>query len=208
MEKGPNMTRRRVGRSYLTSHQVAQMFMVTPVTVRQWVQKGLLKGMSTAGGHLRFTMSQLESFAKQRGLTMLPLSDGAVRILVVDDDRLHCDVIKRLLGDISSDIVVETAHDGFEAGWKAQVFKPDIILLDLMMPGLDGYEVCQRIKDNPLTRHIRVIAMTGYASGPNVERIVAAGAEECLSKPIETATLISVIGIPPMSRGAPVQRSY
>lgn len=183
-------------RPYMTSHQVAKMFMVTPVTVRQWVQKGLLKGMSTAGGHLRFTMQQIELFARKRGLTMLPQESGTtLRLLIVDDDVAHCQVIKDLLLDVATDIEIETAHDGFEAGWKAQVFKPEVVLLDLMMPGLDGYEVCRWLKSSPVTNHIRIIAMTGFKSKRNVERIIAAGAEECLSKPIDLATLVSAIGL-------------
>lgn len=170
--------------------------MVTPVTVRQWVQKGLLKGMSTAGGHLRFTMQQIELFARKRGLTMLPQESGAtLRVLIVDDDTAHCQVIKDLLMETASDIEIETAHDGFEAGWKAQTFKPEVVLLDLMMPGLDGYEVCRWLKSSPVTNHIRIIAMTGFRSKKNVERIIAAGAEECLSKPIDLGTLVNAIGL-------------
>lgn len=170
--------------------------MVTPVTVRQWVQKGSLKGMNTAGGHLRFTMQQIELFARKRGLTMLPPeNDATLRVLIVDDDADHCQVIKNLLTDVATDIEIETAHDGFEAGWKAQVFKPRVILLDLMMPGLDGYEVCRWLKSSPVTNHIRIIAMTGFKSKKNVERIIAAGAEECLSKPIDIATLVNSIGL-------------
>lgn len=183
-------------RPYMTSHQVARMFMVTPVTVRQWVQKGLLKGMNTAGGHLRFTMQQIELFARKRGLTMLPPeNDATLRVLIVDDDAVYCQVIKNLLTDMAAGIEIETAHDGFEAGWKAQVFKPGVILLDLMMPGLDGYEVCRWLKSSPVTNHMRIIAMTGFNSKKNAERIIGAGAEECLSKPIDLATLANAIGL-------------
>lgn len=179
--------------SYLTSHDVAKMFMVTPVTVRQWVQKGLLQGMSTAGGHLRFTMQQIEVFARKRGLTMIPLEDKSLRILVVDDDKDQCLHIKDLLTKLTN-AEIDTAYDGFEAGWKLQLFKPNVVLLDLTMPGMDGYEVCRLIKSEPQTKHIRVIAMTGFKSKAKTDAIIEAGAEECLPKPVTAETLAEVIG--------------
>ncbi|MCK5092197.1 MAG: response regulator, partial [Gammaproteobacteria bacterium] len=77
---------------------------------------------------------------------------------------------------------------------------PNIVLLDLMMPGLDGFEVCRQLKDNPATSAIRVIAMTGYRTEENVKRIIEAGAEECLVKPIEQDSLLELIGINQVNR--------
>lgn len=84
-------------------------------------------------------------------------------------------------------------HMMVEAGQLITQQQPDIVLLDLKMPGLDGFSVCQRIKQNPQQQSIRIIAITGFADPDNVERILAAGAEQCLSKPIQIQTITQLI---------------
>jgi CheY-like chemotaxis protein len=80
-----------------------------------------------------------------------------------------------------------------------QSFQPDILLLDLMMPRLNGFDVCRQVRGNSDTRHVRVLAMTGYASPSNEHRILSEGAECCLSKPIDEAVLLGAIGVPASS---------
>jgi CheY-like chemotaxis protein len=91
---------------------------------------------------------------------------------------------------------VVLAGDGFAAGRQVESFKPDVLLLDLKMPGLNGFDVCQEIKTNPITRHIRIIAVTGYASAQNRRLILAAGAETCLAKPFQSDELLALLGVP------------
>ena len=79
-------------------------------------------------------------------------------------------------------------------------FKPDTVLLDLRMPGLDGFAVCRQLKTSPATAHIRVIAMTGYAPLESRAAIVEAGAEVCLAKPFTNDQLLGLLGLVP---GAP-----
>jgi len=74
-------------------------------------------------------------------------------------------------------------------------FSPDVVLLDLMMPGMDGFQVCERLKKDSATKNIRVIAMTGYPSAMNTEKILAAGAEICLPKPVDRAQLLELLGV-------------
>ncbi len=185
-------------KSYLTPNEVAELLMVSPVTVRQWAQKGELKAMTTPGGHRRFLIEDVESFARQRGIDLVIRpggKTGGLRIMVVDDDRQLAGFIVELLRSRDPDIVTEISHDGFDAGRKVQMFQPDIILLDLMMPGINGFEVCQILKQDPATRGIRIIAMTGYHARENIDKIIAAGAETCLSKPVDTELLLQAIGI-------------
>lgn len=182
-------------KQYLAPSEVADLLMVSPVTVRQWAQKGLLKALNTPGGHRRFTWREVENFAKQRGLTLLPPQHDSLRILVVDDDPQLRTYFKELLSNIAEDVITEVAEDGFEAGRLVQSFHPDVVLLDLMMPGVNGFSVCKQLKEDPGTRSIKIIAMTGYYTQENVDRIKLAGAEDCLRKPIEHAKLLSAIGI-------------
>jgi len=178
----------------LTPQQVAELLMVSPVTVRQWAQKGELKALITPGGHRRFRLGDVERFGRQRGLSLRSRNE-VLRILVVDDDRQLSGYLLELLGSLSEPIETEVAKDGFDAGQKVLTFCPDIVLLDLMMPGLDGFEVCRRLKQDHATSDVRIIAMTGYPSPGNMERIRAAGAEACLAKPISVQALLDAIGL-------------
>ena len=180
---------------YLTPNEAARLLMVSPVTLRQWAQKGWLKSHFTAGGHRRFLYHDLEYFADERGLTLMHADNSRTRILIVDDDPQLSGYLDELLSGTSDNIEVETAYDGFDAGGKIQTWQPHILLLDLMMPGLNGFEVCHQIKSNPATRAIRIITMTGYHTPENVDRILNAGAEACMAKPLDTNTLLILLGL-------------
>ena len=169
--------------------------MVSPVTVRQWAQKGLIKAEVTAGGHRRFLLKEVKHFAQDRGMSLTFPGDENLRVLVVDDNVQLAQYLVELFDSRDDLIEVELAHDGFEAGQKVGVFKPHIVLLDLKMPGLDGFEVCHRLKSSPSTHDIRIIAMTGYHSEENVNRILGAGAEVCLAKPFKPAELFEAMGL-------------
>lgn len=180
-------------KDYYTPNEVAQIFMVSPVTVRQWAQKGLLSAALTAGGHRRFLRQELLRFADERGLALNWALHGKARILIVEDDEQVSTFLCELLRGRAGIDALETASNGFEAGRKLQSFEPSLVLLDLMMPGMDGFSVCRTLKQDPATRHIRVVAMTGYPSADNIERILDAGAEVCLEKPIDTDRLLELL---------------
>lgn len=180
-------------KNYYTPNEVAQLFMVSPVTVRQWAQKGLLHAALTAGGHRRFLHHDLIRFALERGLTLNWPGRAGARILIVEDDPQQAAYIYELLHGRPGIEAVEIAASGFEAGHRLHGFKPNLVLLDLMMPGIDGFAVCRSLKADPTTQSIRVLAITGYASPENVQRILDAGAEACLPKPLDTAHLLALL---------------
>lgn len=180
-------------KDYYTPNEVAQLFMVSPVTVRQWAQKGLLSAALTAGGHRRFLRQELLRFADERGLSLSWIVQGKARVLIVEDDEQVSAFLCELLRGHDGIDALETATNGFEAGRKVHSFEPSLVLLDLMMPGMDGFEVCRTLKQDPATRHIRVLAMTGYPTSENIERIMNAGAEVCLEKPIDTGRLLELV---------------
>ncbi|MDR3393448.1 MAG: response regulator [Parasulfuritortus sp.] len=176
-------------KNYLTPNEAAELLMVAPATLRVWSDKGLIKARTTAGGHRRFMRDELERFQREQGMTT-----RSQRILIVDDEPALTRYLSALLSDFEG-IATATAWDGFSAGQLVQSFRPHVILLDLMMTGMDGFQSCQQIKAEPSTRAIRVIAMTGYPSPENVERILAAGAEACLSKPVNEDQLLAMLKI-------------
>lgn len=175
---------------YLTPSEAAKLLMVSPITVRAWAQKGLLPSETTPGGHRRFLREDVEQFAKQ---AKTPPVRNEVRILVVDDDKQVSGFLVEWLTGLDEPFIVCAATDGFEAGSKMYTFEPDVILLDLMMPGLDGFAVCRQIKSDPDIKDIRVIAMTGYPSPENERRIIEAGAETCIRKPLDTKLLLGLL---------------
>jgi excisionase family DNA binding protein len=180
---------------YLTPAEVAEMLLVAPVTVRQWAQKGWLHAEMTGGGHRRFLWREVERFAHERGIRLHTRPGGDLRLLIVDDDRQLVRYLTELLVDRSGLEVVESAHDGFEAGMKVRSFNPDVILLDLMMPRLDGFTVCRQLRSDPVTRAVRIIAMTGFHTPENEARILQAGAEVCLAKPFDRDRLFALLGL-------------
>jgi excisionase family DNA binding protein len=179
---------------YLTPNEVAEQLMVSPVTVRQWAQKGQLKAETTPGGHRRFLRSEVERFVREYKLPLQQSTADPLRILIVDDDEQLSRYLVELLSDLPKQPITETANDGFDAGTKVLTFQPHLMLLDLMMPDLNGFDVCRFIKQNPETKNIRIIAMTGYCSQENVDAITKAGAEECITKPINSSALLDAIG--------------
>lgn len=181
-------------KDYLTPAEVARLLMVSPVTVRQWAQKGILRSKATLGGHRRFTLPEVQEFARSRGLQLANETRESIRILIVDDDIQVSKMLSELLDILPYVIETLTAIDGFDAGSKVHSFHPEIVLMDLMMPGMNGFETCRRLKQDPATKGIRVIAMTGYPSQENVDKIIQAGAETCLAKPIVRNQLIDALG--------------
>jgi len=175
---------------YLSPSEAAKLLMVSPITVRAWAQKGLLPSEMTLGGHRRFLRETVEQFAVQSKKTA---PRKQLRILVVDDDKYFAEFLFEWLTGLDNPFLVSTATDGFEAGKRVYSFKADVILLDLMMPNLDGFEVCRQIKADPVTNAIRVIAMTGHPSPENEQAIRQAGAETCIAKPFDNSVLLDLI---------------
>jgi excisionase family DNA binding protein len=176
----------------LTPNEVAELLMVSPTTVRFWAQKDAIKAKTTPGGHRRFKMQDVEEFAASRGMK-LQSDRSKLRVLIVDDDIQMARYLDDFLGDFENKFEVEIANYSFEAGLKVRSFNPHVVLLDLMMPGLDGFQVCQMMKADISMKKITVIAMTGYPSDENKQKIKAAGAEYCLPKPIDTEALMKIL---------------
>lgn len=179
-------------KTYMTPSEVAKRMMVSPITVRGWAQRGLLEAEVTPGGHRRYRTDVVERFARAWN----PQGNaGPIRILIVDDDQTLVGFLTELFSDESGRAVVEIAFDGFEAGQKVHTFRPDVVLLDLMMPGIKGTEVCRRIKSIPGNADIRVLAMSGYLTPQDEQELLAAGAEHCFAKPLDADRLLETIGL-------------
>jgi excisionase family DNA binding protein len=196
---------------FLTSVEVAAACGVSPRTVSNWIRDGAIPAHRTVGGHGRVAVEDLRRFLTERGMPLPPyLADAARparatasptptptpapqrrRVLVIDDDEALLEVVQEFLR--SSGYDVETARHGFLAGYLAGHHRPDVVLLDIMMPGLDGYEVLSLMRRRSEARGIPVVACTSL-KGPEVEaRVRAAGFDAYLKKPIDFRVLVELI---------------
>ena len=183
-------------KGFLTPNEVANLLMVSPITVRQWAQKGLLEAQTTAGGHRRFARDVIVAFARKRGIQ---LPNSQQRLLIVDDNRELNAYLVALFSAHVPDLQISSAFDGFDAGRQVQAHKPTVVLLDIMMPGIDGIEVCRSLKDDPETAGIRVVAMTGYFTPELEKKILAAGAQVLLKKPFSSDEVLRECGFSQVS---------
>jgi CheY-like chemotaxis protein len=110
------------------------------------------------------------------------------RILIADDNQPNRELLEAYLSDIDCD--VEHAADGQETLGKVQSFKPDLILLDVMMPKLSGFEVCQKLKADAKLRKIMILMVTALNEAGDIERAVKAGTDDFLSKPVNKTELL------------------
>ena len=110
------------------------------------------------------------------------------RILIADDNQPNRELLEAYLADV--DCEIEHSVDGQDTLTKVQSFKPDLILLDVMMPKLSGFEVCQKLKGDAVSRQIMVLMVTALNESGDIERAVKAGTDDFLSKPVNKVELL------------------
>lgn len=172
-----------MGADVLTLPQASKICAVSRWTLRDFVTSGQLKAFKTPGGHYRIYKSDLESFIRERNaFSVTKKVPQKKRILIVDDDSKIRKLLGRILEDNGYDI--EFAVDGFDAGLKLMQFQPHLVILDLIMPQIDGFEVCRRIKEDDGISPAKVIAVSGFDTEENRSRIYRSGADLFLPKPL------------------------
>jgi CheY-like chemotaxis protein len=110
------------------------------------------------------------------------------RILIADDNEANCDLLEAYLSDV--DCEIELAANGEETLAKVASFHPDLILLDVMMPKLSGFEVCKQLKSDPVTSRIMILMVTALGEPGDIDRAVEAQTDDFLSKPVKKAQLV------------------
>jgi excisionase family DNA binding protein len=172
-----------------TVGQAAEYCSLSRGTVWRYIKSKDLKASQTPGGHFRILRKDLDIFIVERG--MYPLANNFSsnnKILIVDDDREIRDVLTQMLS--AHKYETETASSGFAAGAKIATFRPGLIILDLLMPQMSGFEVCRLIKEDPQTSHIKILAITGYDTEENRDKIMKAGADDYMAKPLSSDALL------------------
>jgi excisionase family DNA binding protein len=190
--RSPTKRRQMRRRRFLTTGDIAHYCEVTNAAVLKWIDSGKLPVFTTPGGHYRVLRNDFRYFLIQHGMFVddgfFGKSHSRKRILIVDDEPSVVTFIEsalRLVGTYE----LATATDGFDAGQQVVAFEPDLIILDIMLPGMDGFEVCTRVKTDPTTAHVKILAVTGFATEDNIQRILHAGADDYLGKPLKIREL-------------------
>lgn len=179
-------------RPYLTPTEVAALMMVSPITVRGWSQKGLLKAEVTPGGHRRYLREEVERFMV---VAATNTRRSVLRVLIIDDEPAVLGQLRDVIESASPSAHIELAQDGFEAGRQVQTFVPDFILLDDHMPGLVSVEVVRRIREMPKMAKTRLLGLSDAAQPAANQALGAAGLEAVLSKPIQPLQVLAALGL-------------
>ena len=174
--------------------EVARMLGVSAMTVVRWIDKGLIPAFRTPGNHRRILRDDLKHFIRKMSFPMpAALVGDRWKVLVVDDEEDILEVLARAFETKNGEYEVFRAQDGVTAMIEVGRVKPDVLLLDMVLPGIDGIEVCRRIKSNKyLTTNI--VAISGKATQEMRETILAAGADLFLEKPVSIHHLRGEVG--------------
>lgn len=176
--------------------EVARLLGVAVSSVSRWIDEGKLVAGRTPGGHRRTECEDLIQFLRQQGLRIpTELEPCRPKILIVDDEKSFVTLLSEEIQGRFPDCELLIANDGYSAGEIIGLSKPAVVILDLHLPGIDGFEVCRRIKSNPLLKNTRVIAVTADTSAEASAHILRLGATACMSKPLDYAALCSALSM-------------
>lgn len=179
-----------VRRKSLSTGDIARHCQVTPATVVNWIKAGKLDVYTTPGGQYRMNLENFIGFLEKNNFPIPEelQPDNERRVLVVDDDPEILELATMALSEHLPTIILEESSDGYDALLKIGSFKPHAIVLDLMMPRVDGAEVCRRLRANQDTRNIFIIAVSGLAADNElVRRVKRIGVDAFFTKPLDFA---------------------
>lgn len=177
-------------KSIYTTGEVAQICKVSQQTVIRCFDSGRLKGFRVPGSRFRrIPRESLIQFMKDNNIPLDNLESGKKRVLVVDDDP---DILNMLVELLQRDgrFEVKTAASGYDAGLLTEQFKPDVIILDYLLPDVNGNVVCKTIRSNPAFDHVKIIFISGVVNPEEVESLLQAGANAFVKKPFNIDQLI------------------
>jgi excisionase family DNA binding protein len=177
-----------------TTFEAARVCGVFHTTVINWVNKGQLKARVTPGGHRRIPLGVLIAFMKQYEMPVPDdLSRARRRVLVVDDDPLILRTVSRVLSRLPGKLEVDLCGNGLEALVHIGRRLPDLLVTDLSMPLLDGFQVCRVLKCGEATNAIKIVAVTGQKLDPAQRRFIGKYSDAFLRKPFTAEALAETV---------------
>jgi len=183
-------------KNLFTTGEAAEICNISQQTIIRCFDSGRLDGFRIPGSRFRrIPRENLIKFMKDNGIPLDNLKSekgGKVKVLIVDDDA---EIIELMVDVLSRDgrFEVRTAGSGYDAGLQTEQFRPDVILLDYMLPDVNGNIVCRTIKSNSDYESIKIIIVSGVANPEEVEDLLGAGAIDFIKKPFNIAELVERI---------------
>ncbi|MGD0598136.1 MAG: response regulator [Sedimentisphaerales bacterium] len=176
-----------------TTGEAAEICRVSQQTIIRCFDAGRLEGFRVPGSRFRrIPRESLMKFMKSNSIPLDGLETGKKKILVVDDDAEIVDLLVEVLTR-DGRFDVKTATSGYEAGIQTQRFRPDCILLDYMLPDVNGNVVCHTIRKNPEFENIRIIIVSGVIKQEEIDQLLKSGAQDFIKKPFDINDLINRI---------------
>ena len=181
-------------KTVFTTGEAAKICKVSQQTIIRCFDSGQLKGFRVPGSRFRrIPRDQLFCFMRDNGIPTDALESGKRKVLIVDDDAELVELISDVL-ERDGRFEVKTASTGYDAGVLTQEFVPDLIILDYMLPDINGNIVCQTIRKNPNFEHMKIIIVSGVVNQDEINDLLKAGADEFVKKPFNIEKLIERIG--------------
>ena len=173
-----------------TTGEAADICKVSQQTIIRCFDAGRLAGFRVPGSKFRrIPREALIKFMKENAIPLDNLDSGKKKVLVVDDDaeivELFVDVLNR-----DGRFDVKTASTGYDAGVMTQEFLPDLLILDYMLPDINGNVVCQTVRGNPKFEHMKIIIVSGVVKQEEINELLQAGADDFVKKPFNIEKLI------------------
>jgi excisionase family DNA binding protein len=171
----------------LTTGEVARYCDVSTNAVKKWIRNGRLRAFRTPGGHFRVESEDFREFLIRHRMPVYPefFEHAPRRVLLADDDPQVREMLAEVLKTVGVELEVEQAEDGYDALLKAGHSKPHLLILDLRMPRMDGFEACRRVRSNPTTANTKILAISGFLDESARQEILRCGASDYMKKPVE-----------------------
>ncbi len=180
-------------KTVFTTGEAAKVCNVSQQTIIRCFDSGQLKGFRVPGSRFRrIPRDVLYRFMKDNGIPTDALESGRRRALIVDDDEELVELIRDVF-DADGRFDVRVANNGFDAGKLVKEYNPDIIVLDVMLPDINGKEVCQRVRSDSTLDDVRIICISGMVEADKIDDLKEAGANEFMQKPFEVDALFAAV---------------
>jgi len=180
-------------KTVFTTGEAAEICGLSQQTIIRCFDSGQLGGFRVPGSKFRrIPRDKLLKFIKENGIPLDGLESDKTRVLVVDDDP---DIVDLLVDALAGDgrFEVRTANTGFDAGVEANRFRPDVVVLDYMLPDINGNVVCKTIRESEDLQYTRILVISGVVNRAEVDSLLEAGADDFIKKPFNIETVIERI---------------
>jgi len=186
---GPGRDGERM-KTVFTTGEAAKICKVSQQTIIRCFDNGQLKGFRVPGSRFRrIPREALYKFMKDNNIPTDALESGKRKVLLVDDDQDLVALMTRVI-DEDGRFEVRVASNGFDAGMMVKEYHPDLIVLDVMLPDINGKEVCQRVRADSTLEDVRILCMSGMVEEDRIQELKLAGADDFIHKPFEVEALI------------------